>query len=161
MGRIVKGAVGSERATATATATEDVAAMIVAARAEANRERAAAKDAAIVLARKMAEKIVGRAVELDEGVMRQIAAQALAAAKPERDSVRLRVHSDDLAAFGAGRAEWLAEIGVQAEVRLVADDSVGRCGCIVETAVGRVDARLDTQLEALERAVRGIASQRT
>ena len=93
--------------------------------------------------------------------MRQIAAQALAAAKPERDSVRLRVHSDDLAAFGAGRAEWLAEIGVQAEVRLVADDSVGRCGCIVETAVGRVDARLDTQLEALERAVRGIASQRT
>jgi len=37
----------------------------------------------------------------------------------------------------------------------VADASVGRNGCVVETPVGRLDARLQTQLDALERALRG------
>jgi hypothetical protein len=37
----------------------------------------------------------------------------------------------------------------------VADEAVGRAGCVIETAVGRVDARLETQLAALERALTG------
>jgi flagellar assembly protein FliH len=129
--------------------------MLAVARAEANRERALAKDAAVVLARKMAEKIVGHAVAVDPKLMREIAARALDAAKPGRESVLLRVHPDDLACLEQTRAEWLAAMGVQADVKLVADATVGRSGCIVETAVGRLDARLQTQLDALERALRG------
>ena len=36
---------------------------------------------------------------------------------------------------------------------LVSDESVGRHGCVIETPRGRVDARLETQLAALERAL--------
>jgi len=39
----------------------------------------------------------------------------------------------------------------------VADPAIGRHGCVVETVVGRLDARLDTQLDALEKALRGVA----
>jgi flagellar biosynthesis/type III secretory pathway protein FliH len=42
-------------------------------------------------------------------------------------------------------------------VRVVDDPAIGRHGCVVETAVGRLDARLQTQLDALERALRGLA----
>ena len=158
MGRIVKG--GGERqevaATATATTMEDVVALLAAARAEANREREAAKDVAVLLARKMAEKIVGHAVAVDAAVLRGIVARALTEIKPGKEAVLLRVHPEDLASLAGGQAAWLTDLGVQADVKLVADPSVGRCGCVVETAVGRVDARLDTQLAALERALRGM-----
>jgi flagellar biosynthesis/type III secretory pathway protein FliH len=40
-------------------------------------------------------------------------------------------------------------------VRFVADDRVARGGCIIETELGVVDARLSTQLDAIERALRG------
>ena len=136
-------------------ALAQVTQLLVAARMTAGEELAAAKDAALVLARKMAEKIVGRAVELDPSIMGEIAGQALAASHVRVGAVVLRVHPDDLAAVEHTRAQWLQRIASTAIVRVVADASVGRDGCVVETPVGRLDARLQTQLDALERAVRG------
>lgn len=133
----------------------EVTLLLVSARAEAESERVAAKDAALVLARKMAEKIVGRAVELDPSVMGEIAGQALAACRARGGTVVLRVHPDDLAAVEQTRPNWSRRIASAADVRVVADASVGRDGCVVETPVGRLDARLQTQLDALERALRG------
>ena len=160
MGRILKG--GTDRRevaataaiTATTTSTEDIAGMLAAARAEANREREAAKDVAIVLARKMAEKIVGHAVAVDAAVLRAIVGRALSEVKPGKQAVVLRVHPEDLASLADQRSAWLTELDLKADVRLVADPSVGRYGCVVETAVGRLDARFDAQLDALEHALR-------
>jgi flagellar biosynthesis/type III secretory pathway protein FliH len=137
------------------SALAEVTELLVSARVAAEAERSAAKDAALILARKMAEKIVGRAVALDPAVMGEIAGQALAASRARGGSVVLRVHPADLAAVEQTRAQWLPRIVAAADVRVVADDAVGRYGCVVETAVGRLDARLQTQLDALERALRG------
>lgn len=157
MGHIVRSTPGGHDRAATpapATAAEEVAAVLAAARAEANRERAAAKDAAVVLARKMAEKIVGHLVEIDPLVMRDIAAHALKAARPGKEAALLRLHPDDLARLEAERPEWLREMELEAGVRAVGDATVGRQGCVVETATARIDARLGAQLDALERALR-------
>jgi flagellar biosynthesis/type III secretory pathway protein FliH len=168
MGRIVKAAsllpspesAGEKAASAPASvdreaALAEVTNLLVCARAAAASERAAAKDAALVLARKMAEKIVGRAVDLEPAIMGEIAGQALAACRARAGSVVLRVHPEDLAAIEQTRAQWLKRIADDTDVRLLADDSVGRYGCVVETPVGRLDARLQTQLDALDRALRG------
>ena len=143
------------------SALAEVTRLLVSARVEAEAERAAAKDAALVLARKMAEKIIGRAVALDPAVMGEIAGQALAASRVRGGAVVLRVHPDDLAAVERTRPEWLARVAAGANVRVVADASVGRHGCVVETPVGRLDARLETQLDALERVLRGSGLGRT
>lgn len=171
MGRIVKSATAAARPGVQGTSTVETAGadsvaaevthLLVAARAEANADRLAAKDAAVVLARRMAEKIVGRAVEMEPEVMREIAAQALAATRPGKEPVVLRVHPEDLASLDESRGAWLARARTKADVRTVADASVGRHGCIVETADARLDARLDTQLEALERALRGVGIGRS
>jgi len=137
------------------SALAEVTAMLVSARAVAEAERAAAKDAAVVLARKMAEKIIGRAVDLDPSVMGEIAGQALAASRARDGAVVLRVHPEDLAAVEQSRSQWSQRIATAANLRVVADTSVGRHGCVVETPVGSLDARLQSQLDALERALRG------
>jgi len=134
-----------------------VSALLLAAQARAERDLAGAKDAAIVLARRMAERIVGRAVELSPELMGAIVAEALAASRAKAGTVVLRVHPQDLAAVERERPRWLARVAAAVDVRVVADPAIGRHGCVVETAVGRVDARLDKQLDALERALRGAA----
>lgn len=168
MGRIVKAAspvpssefahqsssAGAPAAVDRESTLAEVTLLLVFARAAAGAERAAAKDVALVLARKMAEKIVGRAVELEPSVMGEIVGQALAASQARGGGVLLRVHPEDLAAVDQSRPGWSQRIAAVADVRMVADDSVGRHGCVVETAVGRLDARLQTQLDALDRALR-------
>ena len=102
----------------------------------------------------MAEQIVGRAVTLAPEVMADIAGAALEACRPRGDWVRVRVHPDDAAAVTArrdalaGRAPRRVDAGASSPTT-----AVGRHGCVIETAVGRVDARLETQLAALERAL--------
>lgn len=159
MGRLLKGASVPGAAPSDAAterlgreeALAEVTRLLVAARADAEAVRAEARDAAAVLARRMAEKIVGHAVEVAPALMGDIAAQALAASRARAGSVALRVHPEDLPAVEAARARWGSGALV---VRLVADAGVGRHGCVVETPVGRVDARLASQLDALERALR-------
>lgn len=126
---------------------------LVAACAEAEGARSRAKDTAITLARRMAEKIIGRAIDLDPTLIGAMAGQALVAARARGGSIVLRIHPEDLAALESTRHVWTAQLVTGADVRLVADESVGRHGCVVETSVGRLDARLDTQLAALERAL--------
>jgi flagellar biosynthesis/type III secretory pathway protein FliH len=171
VGRIVKGVGGvipgpvldaraeaqSVRARARDEGRAEAAAVLVAARAEAQRLLAAARPAALSLAVKMAEKIVGRAVALDPAVMAEIVGEALDAARPRAGLLRVRVHPDDLAALAPRREALLARLADGAALELCADESVGRFGCVVETPVGRIDARLETQLAALEAALGGDA----
>jgi flagellar biosynthesis/type III secretory pathway protein FliH len=126
---------------------------LAAARTEAARLADLSKVAAIALATKMAEKIVGRAVALAPEVMAEIVGEALAVCRPAAGLVRLRLHPEDLAAVETRRATLIARAPVAAALELLADDTVGRHGCVIETPHGRVDARLESQLAALERAL--------
>jgi flagellar biosynthesis/type III secretory pathway protein FliH len=109
---------------------------------------------AIKLARKMAEKIIGRAVQLDEETSVDLVVEAVTGWRPEFGPVRLRVHPDDLPALQARRERLEAHIPAAA-LELVADEAVGRYGCVIDSPRGQIDARLETQLAALERAARG------
>jgi flagellar biosynthesis/type III secretory pathway protein FliH len=130
-----------------------LAGLLAAGRAEADAMLARARPAALAVAARMAEKIVGRAVQLDPKIMAAIAAEALEACRTRAGVVQLRVHPDDLAALEPARAALGDRLGGEATLELVADEGVGRHGCVVDTSVGRVDARLATQVEALRRAL--------
>jgi flagellar biosynthesis/type III secretory pathway protein FliH len=137
-----------------ADAVARAAGLLADAEAEADRALETAGDAALALAGKMAEKILGRAVALEPSMMAEIAAQALAACRPGEPAVRIRVHPDDLPAVEA-RRDWLAARAPSVRIDLAADEAVGRYGCVIDTARGRIDGRLSAQLAALVRAVRG------
>ena len=157
----IRARAGDERAEAVkqgreegrAAGAAEIAALLAGARVQAEQLREAATPAAIALAVKMAEQIVGRAVSLAPEVMADIAGAALEACRPRGDWVRVRVHPDDAAAVTARQQALAARAPAGAALDVVADESVGRYGCVIETAIGRVDARLETQLAALERAL--------
>jgi flagellar assembly protein FliH len=136
-----------------ARAAAELAGLLAAGRAEADAMLARVEPAALAIATKMAEKIVGRAVELEPSTMTAIAIEAVAACRARGGVVLLRVHPDDLAAVAAGRATLDERLGGGGTLELVADETVGRHGCVVDTPVGRVDARLETQLAALRGAL--------
>ena len=146
-------AVAAGRDQGRAEGGAEIAALLADARLEAQRRREAGTPTAIALAVKMAEQIVGRAVTLAPALMAEIAGAALEACRPRGDWVRVRVHPDDAAAVEARKQALAARAPTAAALDVVADDAIGRFGCVIETAVGRVDARLETQLAALERAL--------
>ena len=138
---------GHDRAVAEAVA------LLAEARAHAARTLTAAVPVAAALAAKMAERIVGRAVALAPQTMAEIVTTALAASRPRDAGVTIRVHPEDLAAVSVRREALATGAPAATELALVADESVGRHGCVIETALGRIDARLETQLAALEQAI--------
>jgi flagellar biosynthesis/type III secretory pathway protein FliH len=138
--------------TGRADGVAEAAVALATAHREAARLVEAAAPSAIALAAKMAEKIVGRAVVLAPETLAEIVGEALAACRPGPGAVRVRVHPDDLAAVEARRPALVARAPASM-IELCADETVGRHGCVIETPQGRVDARLETQLAALERAL--------
>jgi flagellar assembly protein FliH len=64
-------------------------------------------------------------------------------------SLRIRVHEDDLETVRANREELLSLVDGIPHVEIVSDRRVGAGGCVVETAGGNIDARIETQLETV------------
>jgi type III secretion protein L len=128
--------------------------LLVGARAVAARARAWAEAELRALGVRIAEKLLGRELALDPAAVVDVAATAMRHAGEPRELV-VRCASEDLEALERGKPRLVERCRAAQAVRFVADDRVARGGCIVETELGVVDARLSTQLEAIERALRG------
>jgi type III secretion protein L len=126
--------------------------LLVRARALAAAARAEAAADLRTLAVRIAEKVLGRALVAAPELAGDLCAAALEAARHQRD-ITLRVHPDDLRAVEAARPRLRALLLRAPDLALRADPAVGRGGCLVETEAGVIDARLETQLDAIERAL--------
>jgi flagellar assembly protein FliH len=97
----------------------------------------------------VARRIVHREVSLDADLLIAMARVALDRLG-ESASVTVRLHPEELEATGAGRSPLLGS-----HVKVVADASVGRGGCRVESDFGTLDAGVDAQIQELARALLG------
>lgn len=100
---------------------------------------------------KLAEKIIGREIELDNATVVEIISTALRTAR-QNELLTVRINPSDLPLIQAQR-ERLDPAGRARFLDIVADPRVHRGGCIIESESGTVDAQLDTQLRVLERAL--------
>jgi flagellar biosynthesis/type III secretory pathway protein FliH len=128
--------------------------LLVGARAAAARARDAAGNELRTLAVKIAEKILARELALRPEAVNDVVAQALSHAGDPHDVV-VRLNPADLEAIERGKPRLVERVRSARAVSFRAEESIPRGGCIVETELGVVDARLSTQLEAIERALRG------
>jgi flagellar biosynthesis/type III secretory pathway protein FliH len=102
------------------------------------------------LARVMAERLVGEALELDPAKVSSIARQVLATARKARRVV-LSAHPADADALRAD----LDALGLeQAAIEIHADEARSRGSLLVETDLGTLDAHLTIQLDRLTRSLR-------
>ncbi len=105
----------------------------------------------------IARRIISRELRTDPSLIRDIAESALRFVT-EDGTVKLRINPEDHAELRSywTRAHSPGEMGRTFEI--VPDPVIGRGGVIFETRSGTVDARLETQLDEIARAL-GVGSE--
>lgn len=104
------------------------------------------------LAVMIARKIVQREIAQDPAILAAIIAAAVGGGA-ERDRVVVRLNPGDYGVVAANRQTFLAGIGDDAPITFTPDETVGPGGCLVETATGTVDARIESQLDEIYRTL--------
>jgi flagellar biosynthesis/type III secretory pathway protein FliH len=103
----------------------------------------------VELARALAERIVGRSIELAPNLIEEMAEAALAEVRGAR-RIRFVVHPNHQQALRDALSS--AQLGPMV-VEVASDAGLGPADFELHTDVGRLDARLDTRLQALTRAL--------
>ena len=110
-------------------------------------------DMILMIARKV---IKDEIVERREVVINNIK-EAIKRVK-DRDRVDIRVNFADLDMTTAHKDELIKMMESLKKVNIYEDSRVERGGCIIETDVGAVDARISTQLDSIEEAIRNTST---
>jgi flagellar assembly protein FliH len=102
----------------------------------------------VKLALAIARKIIG--YETDQGpVIGHVVRTAMRKVADPRH-LTLRLNPKDIDTVRAFQRELLPDDDVGADLGLEADESIGKGGCIIETQLGDVDARIDQQIKIID-----------
>jgi flagellar biosynthesis/type III secretory pathway protein FliH len=132
------------------------ASLLAAAAAERDRMLATVERELVRLAVDIARKVLGDELAARPGAVADLAARALQEARGRRE-VTLRVHPADAQAV-RGAGDTLAAILLRAPLSVREDPGIARGSVFVETEAGRIDARIETQLAHLARALEEAAA---
>lgn len=113
----------------------------------------------IRLAVKIAEKIIGEELHSRPETIVSIARECLRTVRHEL-SLTLRVNPQDTDEVQRNLDSLTEVTGAGRRIQVVADPAVACGGCIVDSAVGVIDARLETQLKCLEEILLRVAVRR-
>lgn len=106
----------------------------------------------------VAEKIIDRQLTLDSDLVLELVRKQLSR-KRESGRITLCVSPQNFAFVHAAREELSIAIDSQAELLVIPDASVKDHGCVIRSSLGSIDARINTQLEELKKALQHIATQ--
>jgi flagellar biosynthesis/type III secretory pathway protein FliH len=99
----------------------------------------------------IAEKVIGKLVVENAEMVRSVVHQALESALGDRIVVKL--NPEDHRAIMESDHEFRSIVDKTRRLSFREDESIGKGGCIVETEVGTIDARIETQLAAIRKAL--------
>jgi flagellar assembly protein FliH len=105
----------------------------------------------IKLVLSIAEKVIGKLAEEHANVIRNVVHQALERAIGDRITVRL--NPEDYKTIMESEHEFKDILDRTRRLMFREDEEISKGGCVVETEVGTIDARLETQLEAIRKAL--------
>jgi len=129
----------------------EAARVLSALRAQEAEQDARALDRTITLARLLAERLVGKALELAPGLVASLAKQVVTEARGAR-SIALFTHPEDVPLL----ARLMAQLDPDGRVHSVSPDpALGRGDLRLETDVGVLEARLAPSLERLAARLAG------
>jgi len=105
----------------------------------------------------VARKIMHREATVDREWVLDVVRAALEEIH-DAGKIEVRVHPDDLELVQANRNGLRKEVPGQTELLVLPDRVVEPGGCVVHTAFGNIDARIDTQLEEVRKALQEVAA---
>jgi flagellar assembly protein FliH len=114
----------------------------------------------VALSFEMLARVLGETAATQDG-LRALLRQALEQYGPRR-LMEIRVHPGDLECLATDEmtGAWLRQRESGQDVQFVADASIELGGVVLRSPAGRLDARLETQLAALRRALSSVRAAR-
>jgi flagellar assembly protein FliH len=112
-----------------------------------------AEQEVVALAMAVARKIVGHELQTSDQALAGIVREALGRTGVA-GAIRVRLHPDDLQRMRAAHEGIAAVVADAGQVHFEADASLTGGGCLVETELGQIDARVEEQLRVIEEAFR-------
>lgn len=106
------------------------------------------QSALVELAASMAERLVRQKLDLHPEVTVEWIREALELAAGATDVVLL-LHPTDIETLGTEINRVTETVSSLSSARVVADDTVSRGGCVVQTRYGRIDHQIRSQLDRL------------
>lgn len=110
----------------------------------------------VELSSAIAEKIIDRQLTEDTDLMLDLIKKNLSR-KREQGVITLCVAPSQFSFVQAAREELSFAIDSQAELKILPDASVKDRGCVIRSAYGSVDARIDTQLTEIKKELIRVA----
>lgn len=71
----------------------------------------------------------------------------------EKEYITVCVHPDDYEFIQSQRFSFIEVVNGETEIKIIPDHSVTEKGCIIRTAYGSIDARIDTQMEEIKKVL--------
>jgi flagellar assembly protein FliH len=96
----------------------------------------------------VARKIVQQEIAQDRGILAKVVAAAIDGLS-ERDDIVVRLNPEDYRQVTTHKQHYLNNLNAERPINLKPDDAVSFGSCIIETVMGEIDARLDTQLDEI------------
>lgn len=97
-------------------------------------------------------KILAREIEENPMVVLPIVTAALKKVR-DQEQIEIRVNPEEYHLLLQARKDLQLVLGREQALQIVADQTIPAGGCIIDTAYGSVDARIDTQFDTLRKAL--------
>lgn len=104
----------------------------------------------------IAKKIVKKEIEQDPEIVLETVLEVLKNISKDETKITVKVNPSQLTLTRESLPEIITAIGLDARVSVIADDTIELGSCIVQTHNGIVDATIDTQLEIIREAFKGM-----
>ncbi|MBI2571521.1 MAG: hypothetical protein HYV63_31310 [Candidatus Schekmanbacteria bacterium] len=126
--------------------------LMLAAREEREKFLKEAEGDILELSMGVARKIIGYAIQLEQAVIVDIVSQAIQTVRHQKELV-VRVHPEDLAALETSRPRLMGLLTRARDLVIRGDEAITRGGCMIDSEIGTIDARLSTQLDVLKKVL--------
>ena len=134
---------------------EKAESIVKAAEQEALQMILAAERQIVEIALAVASKVLAREIEENPTTILPIVKEALGKVR-DQDQIVIRVNPEDYEMVLMAKRDLQLMVGRENAVSVTVDHIVSPGGCVIDTVLGTVDARLDTKLELVYRAIQDV-----
>lgn len=104
----------------------------------------------------IARKIIKKEIEQDPEIILGNILDVLNTISRDDTKVSIKVNPTQVVIAKANLPEMMSSLGVEAKINIISDDTIELGGCVLYTNNGIVDSTIETQLEIIKEAFKGI-----
>lgn len=142
---------------AVATAAAQATKIITEANSQVKETILSAEPQIIQIALAVAEKIIANEIDANSNAVVSIVKAAMDKVR-NQEQITVRVNPLDFANVVAAKNELEVILQREQSIEFFADQTVSRGGCVIDSPFGSADARLETQMQAIQAVIRGLLS---